>query len=57
MRPALVALLLVADAFAVVSLVLARPHGWLPPFIAFGTVLLWLLWFEVWALRHRRDDL
>jgi hypothetical protein len=38
MRPVLVALLLVVDAFAVVSLAIAHPHGWLPPFIAFGSL-------------------
>jgi hypothetical protein len=56
MRPVLVGLLLVVDAFAVGSLAIARPHGWLPPFIAFGSLLLGLIWFEAWALRHRRDD-
>jgi hypothetical protein len=56
MRPILVAFLLAADAFAVVSLAIARPRGWLPPFIAFGSLLLGLIWFEAWALRHRHDD-
>jgi hypothetical protein len=56
MRPVLVALLLVVDAFAVASLAIAHPHGWLPPFIAFGSLLLGLIWFEGWALRHRHDD-
>ena len=56
MRPVLVAILLVVDAFAVGSLAIAHPHGWLPPFIAFGALLLGLIWFEAWALRHRHDD-
>jgi hypothetical protein len=56
MRPALVALLLVVDAFAVVSLAVAHPRGWVPPFIAFGSLLVGLTWFQVWSLRHRHDD-
>jgi len=56
MRPVLVAFLLVVDAFCVAALVIARPHGWLPPFIAFGSILVGLVWFQVWSLRHRHDD-
>ncbi len=56
MRPVLVAFLLVVDAFAVVSLAIARPHGWLAPFIAFGSLLAGLVWFQVWSIRHRHDD-
>lgn len=56
LRPVLVAFLLVVDAFAVVTLVVARPHGWLPPFIAFGSLLVGLIWFEGWSIRHRHDD-
>jgi hypothetical protein len=56
LRPVLVAFLLVADLFVVAALVIARPDGWLPPFIAFGLLLLGLIWFEIWALRHRHDD-
>jgi hypothetical protein len=56
MRPVLVGFLLVADAFAVASLAIVRPHGWVPPFLAFGTVLIGLIWFEAWAVGHRRDD-
>jgi O-antigen/teichoic acid export membrane protein len=56
MRPVLVAFLLAVVAFAVASLALAHPGGWLPPFIAFGTLLVGLIWFEVWAVRHRHDD-
>lgn len=56
MRPVLVALLLAVDAFAVASLAIARPHGWPAPLIAFGSLLLGMIWLEVWALRHRHDD-
>jgi hypothetical protein len=56
MRPVLVAFLLVGDAFVVATLAIAHPVGWLPPFIAFGSLLVGLVWFEIWALRHRRDD-
>jgi hypothetical protein len=56
LRPVLVAFLLVADLFVVVALVIVRPDGWLPPFIAFGSLLLGLVWFQVWAMRHRHDD-
>lgn len=56
MRPVLVALLLVADAFAVASLAILRPAGWFPPFLVFGLILVGLVWFEIWAIGHRRDD-
>jgi hypothetical protein len=56
MRPVLLAFLIAADAFTVASLAIARPHGWLPPFVAFGIALAGLTGLEVWALRHRRDD-
>lgn len=56
MRPVLVGLLLVVDAFAVGALAISRPAGWFPPFLAFGALLLGLVWFEGWALRHRHDD-
>ncbi len=56
MRPVLVAFLLLVDAFAVVTLGVARPRGWLPPFILFGALLVGLIWFEAWAIAHRRDD-
>jgi hypothetical protein len=55
MRPVLVAFLLVADAFAVAALAIVRPSGWLPPLIAFGALLVGLVWFEVWAVRHRHE--
>jgi hypothetical protein len=56
MRPVLVGFLLLVDAFAVASLAIAHPAGWLPPFIAFGSLLLGLVWFEAWAIRRRHDD-
>ena len=56
MRPVLVGFLLLVDAFAVGSLAIAHPGGWFPPFLAFGSLLLGLIWFEGWALRHRHDD-
>ncbi len=56
MRPVFVAFLLVVDAFAVAALVIAHPRGWLPPFIAFGSLLAGLIWFQVWSIRHRHDD-
>lgn len=55
-RPVLTGFLLLGDAFVVIALVVARPHGWLPPFIAFGSLLVGFIAFEVWALRHRHDD-
>jgi hypothetical protein len=56
MRPVLVAFLLAVDAFAVATLAILRPAGWFPPFLAFGWLLVGLVWFEVWAIRHRGDD-
>jgi K+ transporter len=55
-RPVLVTFLLVADVFAVASLAIVQPEGWLPPFLAFGVVLVGLVWFQGWAIRHRHDD-
>ena len=56
MRPVLVAALLLVVGFAVATLAIAHPRGWLPPFIAFGSLLVGLIWFEAWALAHRHDD-
>lgn len=55
-RPVLVAFLLAADAFAVATLAIVHPRGWVPPFIGFGISLVGLVWFQVWAIRHRHDD-
>ena len=56
MRPVLTGFLLAADAFVVIALLAARPDGWLPPFVAFGSLLIGLVWFQAWAIRHRHDD-
>lgn len=56
MRPVLSGFMLAADAFVVGALVVVRPGGWLPPFVAFGSLLIGLVWFELWAIRHRHDD-
>jgi hypothetical protein len=40
----------------VLALALARPSGWVPPFIAFGIALLGLIGLQAWALAHRHDD-
>ncbi|MGN6587043.1 MAG: hypothetical protein ACTHKT_06150 [Solirubrobacterales bacterium] len=56
MRPVLVAFLLVADAFAVAALAIARPKGWVGPFVGFGIVLVGLIWFFGWSIGHRHDD-
>jgi hypothetical protein len=55
-RPVLSAFLLVADAFVVAALLAVRPHGWVPPFVTFGALLIGFAWFELWAIRHRHDD-
>jgi hypothetical protein len=55
-RPVLVGFLLAADAFVVAALAIAHPGGWLPPFVAFGAILVGLIWFQAWSLRHRHDD-
>ncbi len=52
----LVGFLLAADAFVVAALAIARPGGWLPPFVAFGAILIGLIWFQAWSLRHLHDD-
>lgn len=55
LRPILLAALLAADGFVVAALALARPSGWVPPLIAFGTVLVGLAVTLAWALGHRDD--
>jgi hypothetical protein len=56
MRPVLVAFLLAGNAFVVAALGIAQPAGWGAPFAAFSAILVGLVCFEVWAVRHRRDD-
>jgi hypothetical protein len=55
-RPVLVGFLLAADVFVVAALLVSQKKGWLPPFIGFGVVLVGLVWFELWSIRHRHDD-
>jgi hypothetical protein len=55
-RPVLVGLMLVVDTLVVLVLVIGRHKGWFPPFIGFGIVLLGLIWFMGWSIRHRHDD-
>jgi hypothetical protein len=57
MRPVLVGFLLAADVFVVAALAIARPEGWVAPLIAFGAILIGLIWFQTWTIRHRRDDM
>ncbi len=56
MRPVLVAFLLIADAGVVAALVLSQKRGWVVPFIAFGAILIGLIWLEGWSIAHRHDD-
>ena len=56
MRPVFVAFLLAADTFVVASLAFARPRGWVAPLAAFGSILVGLVIFEAWSVRHRHDD-
>jgi hypothetical protein len=56
LRPVLVGALLVVDAGVVLLLGLGRHKGWAAPFVGFGIVLLGLVWFMGWAVRHRHDD-
>jgi hypothetical protein len=55
-RPVLVTFMVVADAFAVISLAVVRPEDWWAPFTAFGVVLVGMVWFLGWSIRHRHDD-
>jgi membrane protein YdbS with pleckstrin-like domain len=55
-RPVLVAMMVVVDAFAVISLAVVRPDQWWAPFTAFGVVLVGMVWLLVWSIRHRHDD-
>jgi hypothetical protein len=56
LRPVFVAMLLVADVGVVLTLAIGRHKGWFPPFVGFGIVLLGLIWFMGWSIRHRHDD-
>jgi hypothetical protein len=56
LRPVLVGALLVVDAGIVLALGIGRHKGWLAPFVGFGIVLVGLVWFMNWSVRHRHDD-
>jgi len=56
MRPVLVGFALVADAFVVAALAVARPGGWVAPLVAFGVALVGFAWLWGWSVRHRNDD-
>ena len=56
LRPVMVGLSMVVDAGVVLLLVIGRHKGWFPPFVGFGMVLLGLIWFFAWSVRHRHDD-
>jgi hypothetical protein len=56
LRPVMVGCLLVVDAGIVLVLGIGRHDGWPAPFVGFGIVLVGLVWFMSWALRHRHDD-
>jgi hypothetical protein len=56
LRPVLVGMLLVADAGVVLALGIGQHKGWVAPFVGFGIVLLGLIWFMGWSIRHRHDD-
>jgi len=56
LRPVMVGCLLVVDAGIVLVLGIGRHEGWLAPFVGFGIVLVGLVWFMSWSLRHRHDD-
>jgi hypothetical protein len=56
LRPVLVGALLVADAGVVLALGIGRHKGWVAPFVGFGIVLVGLVWFMAWSVRHRHDD-
>jgi hypothetical protein len=55
-RPVLLAFLLATDVFVVAVLAIAQPRQWVAPLVAFGSLLVGLIWLEGWAIRHRHDD-
>lgn len=56
LRPVLLGFAVLADAFVVAALGIARPHEWVAPFAVFGVLLVGFVGLEAWALRHRHDD-
>jgi len=55
LRPVLLAMALASNLFVVLALAIARPPGWVAPFVAFGIVLVGLAGILAWAVRHRGD--
>jgi hypothetical protein len=55
LRPVLLAMAVVSNLFVVLALAIARPPGWVAPFVAFGIVLVGLAGTLAWAVRHRHD--
>jgi hypothetical protein len=56
LRPVLLGFAVLADAFVVAALAIARPDGWVAPLAVFGMLLAGFVGLELWALRHRHDD-
>ncbi|HEX3736259.1 MAG TPA: hypothetical protein VHV53_01860 [Solirubrobacterales bacterium] len=56
LRPFFVGMLLAVDAGIVLVLGIGQHKGWLAPFVGFGIVLVGLVWFMGWSVRHRHDD-
>ena len=55
LRPVLLAMALVSNLFVLLALAIARPPGWVAPFVAFGIVLFGLAGTLAWAVWHRGD--
>jgi hypothetical protein len=55
-RPVMIGALLLADAGIVLVLGIGQHKGWVAPFVGFGIVLVGLVWFMGWSVRHRHDD-
>jgi predicted MFS family arabinose efflux permease len=55
-RPVMVGCLLAADLGIVLVLGIGQHKGWVAPFVGFGIVLIGLVWFMAWSVRHRHDD-
>jgi len=49
----LVGFLLAADALVLASLALARPSGWVAPFVVFAIPFAGLVWYFAWAWPRR----
>lgn len=53
LRLVLVGFLLAADALVLASLALARPSGWVAPFVVFAIPFAGLVWYFAWAWPRR----